>query len=146
MARGEDQPQPLIADIVIEGCVPIRHRLLLPRHVARQHVVGAGKHLAAAQMIERAALRSRHQPRAGLVRDARGRQDSSAASNASWVSSSASGTSRSIRDSVVISRGCSMRQAARIARSMSAEIIAPAKRRLPAFEHDPEKVGTGFPK
>ncbi|MET3994578.1 hypothetical protein ABID65_006242 [Bradyrhizobium sp. S3.9.2] len=39
-------------------------------------------------------------------------QASSAATSASWVNSSASGTSRSIRDSVAISRGCATRQVA----------------------------------
>src|SRR5262249_32755070 len=51
-------------------------------------------------------------------------QSSSAATSASCVSSSASGTSRSIRDSDVISRGCSMRQAARMAAWMSAAVVA----------------------
>ena len=51
-------------------------------------------------------------------------QSSSAATSASCVNSSASGTSRSIRDSDVIRRGCSMRQAARMAASMSAAVIA----------------------
>ncbi|MGY3389435.1 hypothetical protein ACVWW6_002026 [Bradyrhizobium sp. USDA 3311] len=39
-------------------------------------------------------------------------QASSAATSASWVNSSASVTSRSMRDSVAISRGCTTRQAA----------------------------------
>src|SRR5689334_10375966 len=51
-------------------------------------------------------------------------QCSSAAINASWVRSSASGTSRSIRDRLVISRGCSIRHTARIVAWMSAAVIA----------------------
>src|SRR5262249_42993679 len=51
-------------------------------------------------------------------------QSSRAATSVSWVSSSASGTSRSIRDNNVIRRGCSMRQAARMAAWMLAAVIA----------------------
>src|SRR6267378_4967845 len=49
---------------------------------------------------------------------------SRAANRASWVKSSASGTSRSILAKRVISRGCSMRQTARIARWVSAAVMA----------------------
>src|SRR5229473_5855944 len=51
-------------------------------------------------------------------------QCSSAASSASSVRSSASGTSRSIRARLVISRGCLIRQTARIVRSMPAAVMA----------------------
>src|ERR1700737_3903471 len=51
-------------------------------------------------------------------------QCSIAASRASWVKSSASGTSRSILERLVISRGCSIRQTARIVRLMSAAVMA----------------------
>src|SRR5215211_7686949 len=51
-------------------------------------------------------------------------QCSIAESKASCVRSSASGTSRSIRDRLVISRGCSMRQTATIMRWVSAAVIA----------------------
>src|SRR5882757_228297 len=49
---------------------------------------------------------------------------SRAANRASWVNSSASGTSRSILARLVLSRGCSMRQTARIARWTSATVMA----------------------
>src|SRR4051794_25215657 len=68
-------------------------------------------------------------------------QDSSAATSASWVSSSASGTSRSIRDSVAISRGCTTRQLARMTRSMSAAVIAADRGGL----SQPSGVG-GYPR
>src|SRR5262249_3269639 len=51
-------------------------------------------------------------------------QASSAATSVSCVNSSASVTSRSIRASDVIRRGCSMRQAARMAAWTSAAVIA----------------------
>src|SRR5260370_9795225 len=51
-------------------------------------------------------------------------QCSSAANRASCVKSSASGTSRSIRARLVISRGCSRRQTATIVRWMSAAVMA----------------------
>ena len=51
-------------------------------------------------------------------------QCSSAAKSASCVSSSASGTSRSILERLVMSRGCSTRQTARIARWTSAVVAA----------------------
>src|SRR3954470_1278397 len=49
---------------------------------------------------------------------------SRAASNASCVNSSASGTSRRILARLVISRGCSIRQTARIVRLTSASVMA----------------------
>ena len=52
--------------------VRIGHRLLLLLQVAYQHLVLAGEHAAAAQIIERAAFGGRHQPRAGLFRHAGG--------------------------------------------------------------------------
>src|ERR1700682_2751770 len=50
-------------------------------------------------------------------------QCSSAANSASCVISSASGTSRSIRDRLVISRGCSIRQTARMVRLISTAVM-----------------------
>ena len=71
MAGGEDQPQQLVADIVIQRGIRIGHGLLLLRHIARDDVVLLGQHAAAAQMIERPAFGDRHQPGAGLFRKAR---------------------------------------------------------------------------
>src|SRR6266436_1923608 len=56
---------------------------------------------------------------------------SRAASSASCVKSSASGTSRSILAKLVISRGCSIRQTARIARWVSAAVMAADRVRRP---------------
>ena len=60
MAGGEDQPQPFVADIVIQRGLQIGHGLLLLRHIARNDVVLLGQHFAAAQMIERPAFCHRH--------------------------------------------------------------------------------------
>ncbi len=70
MAGGEDQPQQFVADIVVERRIRIGHGLLLLLQIAYQHLVLAREHVAAAQMIERAAFGGGHQPRAGLFRHA----------------------------------------------------------------------------
>src|SRR5258708_5894463 len=57
---------------------------------------------------------------------------SRAASSASCVKSSASGTSRSILAKLVISRGCSIRQTARIAQWVSAAVMAADRVRRPS--------------
>jgi hypothetical protein len=72
MAGREDQPQQLVADVVVECRIRIGHRLLLLLQVAYQHLVLAREHAATAQTIERAAFRGRHQPRAGPFRHAGG--------------------------------------------------------------------------
>src|SRR5580704_17144134 len=59
---------------------------------------------------------------------------SRAANRASCVKSSASGTSRSILARLVISRGCSIRQTARIARWASAAVMAADRARRSAQE------------
>ena len=80
--------------------------------------------LAAAQMIQRPAFGDAISHAPGFSGTPVAGQTSIAASSASCVKSSASGTSRSIRDRLVISRGCSIRQTARIVRWMSAAVIA----------------------
>ena len=70
MAGGEDQPQQLIADIVVKRGIEIGHDLLLLLQIPRDHVVLVRQHLAAAQMIQRPALGGRHQPCAGLFGNA----------------------------------------------------------------------------
>ncbi len=65
MAGGEDQPQQLIADVVVQGGIQIGHGLLLGLHLPRDHAVFAVQHRAAAQMIQRPAFGGRHQPGAG---------------------------------------------------------------------------------
>jgi hypothetical protein len=44
MACREDEPQQLIADVIIEGRVEIRHRILLVLSVSGQHPVLALEH------------------------------------------------------------------------------------------------------
>ena len=72
MAGGEDQPQQFVADVVVERGVEIGHGLLLLLEIERHHPVLARQHPATAQMIQRPALGSRHQPGAGLFRHAGG--------------------------------------------------------------------------
>ena len=67
---GEDEPKHLVADVVVQGGVEIGHGLLLGLHVPGDHLVLALEHLAAAQMIQGPALGGRHQPGAGLFRNA----------------------------------------------------------------------------
>ena len=70
MAGGEDQPQQFVAELVVQPGVRIGHRLLLLLQVAYQHLVLAREHVAAAQIIQRAAFGGRHQPCARLFRHA----------------------------------------------------------------------------
>jgi hypothetical protein len=67
---GEDQPQQLVADVVVQGGVQIGHGLLLGLQVPGDQLVLALEHAAAAQMIQRPVLGGRHQPGAGPFRDA----------------------------------------------------------------------------
>ena len=73
VAGGEDQPQQLVADVIVQGGVEIGHGLLLGFQVAGDHRVLAFEHAAAAQMVDGPAPGRRHQPGAGSFRHARGR-------------------------------------------------------------------------
>ena len=74
VARREDQPQQVIAHIVIQRRVEIRRGVLLARlHLVADLLVLVIDQLVAAEVIDAAALGDRHQPRAGIARDAFGR-------------------------------------------------------------------------
>src|ERR1700730_10997609 len=102
MTGGEDEPKQFVADVLVESGVQIGHRLLLLRR--------------AVAVCNSQAPGLWGMPVVG--------QCSRAASRASCVRSSASGTSRSILARLVISRGCSIRQTAWIARWASAAVMA----------------------
>ncbi len=71
MARGEDEPQDVVIDHLIERALQrISKPLLLPLQVAGDLLVLLYEHAAAPQRIDRAPLRRRHQPCPGPVRDA----------------------------------------------------------------------------
>ena len=68
MAGGEDQPQQIVADVVVERRVEIgRVRIV---HLAADLLVLALDQLGAAVLVERAVLRGRHQPGGGIVGNA----------------------------------------------------------------------------
>src|ERR1700730_14162366 len=102
MTGGEDEPKQFVADVLVESGVQIGHRLLLLRR--------------AVAVCNSQAPGLWGMPVAG--------QCSRAASRASCVKSSASGTSRSILERLVISRGCSIRHTATMLRWMSAAVMA----------------------
>ena len=70
MTGGENEPQQLVADVIVQRGIPIGHGLLLGHHVIGDQLVFALEHPAAPQMIEGAALGGRHQPGAGPLRHA----------------------------------------------------------------------------
>ncbi len=74
VARREDQSQQVIAHIVIQRGVEIRRRVFLARlHLIAHLLVLVIHQLVAAEVIDAAAPGDRHQPRAGIARDAFGR-------------------------------------------------------------------------
>ena len=70
MAGREDQPQHVVADIVVQRGVEIGHRLLLGFQLPRQSRVLTFEHLVAPEVIHGAALGGGHEPGAGFVRHA----------------------------------------------------------------------------
>ena len=71
MARGEDEPQHVIIDHLIQRLLQsVSKPLLLPLQLARQSSMLLYEHAAAPQRIDRAPLRRGHQPCPGIVRDA----------------------------------------------------------------------------
>ena len=71
VAGREDQPQQVIAHIVIQRSLEIGHRVFLARlHLVADLLVFVIGQLVAAEMIDAAALGDGHQPRAGITRDA----------------------------------------------------------------------------
>src|SRR5258708_31468285 len=99
VAGDEYQPQEVVDDVMVEGGFEIwhGHHLLGLEFAAKLLVLGL-KPLVAAEHVDRAVLRSSHEPRARIVS---GMPDSghwwSAARRASCASSSARPTSRTIR-------------------------------------------------
>ena len=96
-----------------------RGQLLLRLELAAELLVLALEPLVAAELVDGAVLGGRHEPGARVVRDADSGHCSSAATSASWASSSARPTSRTIRASPAISRADSIRQTASIVRWIS---------------------------
>ena len=74
VARREDQAQEIVAHVVLGRGLDVLRRRLLPRFelVAERLVLALG-HPAPPDHVDRLLLRDRHEPGAGLVRDARDR-------------------------------------------------------------------------
>ncbi len=71
MARGEDETQHVIIDHLIQRVLQrVSEPLLLPLQLAGNLFMLWDEHAAATQRIDRAPFRRRHQPCAGIVRDA----------------------------------------------------------------------------
>ena len=72
MAGREHEAQEVVAHVIVEGRVEIRHgQLLLRLELATELLVLALEPLVSAQEIDRAMLRGGHEPGARVVRDAR---------------------------------------------------------------------------
>ncbi len=72
MARGEHEPEQVVADVVVEGVervVDLR-RLGAPLEIASELLVLALQRGAPAQHVDRVVLRRGHEPGARIVRDA----------------------------------------------------------------------------
>ena len=68
MTRREDEPQEIVADVVVDGVLDRRHRVVaFVVQVAAQLLVLAFQALAAAELVDRPVLCGRHQPGAGVV-------------------------------------------------------------------------------
>ena len=71
MARGEDEPQHVIVDHLIQRLLQsVSKPLLLPLQLAGNFFMLLYEHVAAPERIDRAPLRRLHQPCRGIVRDA----------------------------------------------------------------------------
>ena len=71
MTGYEDQAQEVVADVIVEGGVEIRHgHLLLGLELATKLLVLALEQLVPAEMVDGMMLSGGHQPRARVVRDA----------------------------------------------------------------------------
>ena len=74
MAGREHQPQQVVADMIVERGIEVRHvRLLLRLQLVPELLVLALQHGAPAELVDRTVLCRRHQPRARVVRHARRR-------------------------------------------------------------------------
>ena len=72
VACGEDQPQQVVADVIVQRCFDVGRRgvLLLLELVAELRVLPI-EHLVAPEIVHGAIFRRRHEPRAGVSGDAR---------------------------------------------------------------------------
>ena len=72
MAGREHEAQEVVADVVVEGRIEIRHGpLLLGLELATEFLVLAFEPLVAAQETDGPMLRGGHEPGARIIRDAR---------------------------------------------------------------------------
>ena len=110
MAGGEDEPEQLVPDVVVDRGLD-RSRRVLARSVELEPelAVLALEHRAAAEGVQGAVPRRRHQPGARASGTPDFGHCSSAATSASCASSSASATSRTIRARPAMSLGDSIR-------------------------------------
>jgi hypothetical protein len=71
MTRREDQPQQVVADVLVERRLELLHTRFLPLlELVSKLFVFAIDELAAAEVVDRAAFGDGHQPCAGISRDA----------------------------------------------------------------------------
>src|SRR5713226_494293 len=71
MAGGEDEAQEIVADVVVDCCVEIRHGLFLSLKLATEFLVLALEPRVSAEVIDGTMLGSGHKPGAWIVWDAR---------------------------------------------------------------------------
>ena len=71
MAGDEHEPEQVVADVLVDGRLEIRARRGQPGGLLFDRVVLALLHLPPPELIDRAILRGGHEPRAGVLRDAR---------------------------------------------------------------------------
>jgi hypothetical protein len=72
MAGDEHEAEEVVADVIVERAVEIRHgHLLLGLELATKLLVLALKPFVSAEHVDRAVLRGGHEPSARVVRDAR---------------------------------------------------------------------------
>jgi len=73
MARGEDQAQPLVTNVVVHGCLEVLDLPICPTlrlHVAAEFRMLAFEHASVTKVVDGAALGRRHQPRGRFVGNA----------------------------------------------------------------------------
>src|SRR3989442_14049595 len=72
MAGDEHEAQQVVADMIVDRRVEIRHRRVPPSlELGTELLMLAIEHLAPAQLVDRPMLRGGHEPGARIVRDAR---------------------------------------------------------------------------
>jgi len=124
VAGNENEAQEIVADMIVERCVEVWRRVLLDLElVAELGVLAAGK-LGAAEEIDRTMLCGGHSHAPGLSGIPDLGHCSSAATSASWASSSATPTSRTMRVREAMGLACSILNTASMARLVSVAVIA----------------------